>query len=50
MFEFEEYYFIKWKFKFLNFLSEIRSKEFSIYWNFCSIDRNDEKNNPGVSG
>ena len=50
MFEFGEYCFIKWKFKFWNFLSEIRTKGFSIDRNFCSIDQNDEENNLGVSG
>jgi len=37
------------KIKFLNFLSEIRTKVFSIDPNFCLIDQNDEENNPGVS-
>ena len=50
MFEFREYYFIKWKFYFWNFLSEIHTKGFLIGRIFCSIDWNDEKNNPGVTG
>ena len=29
---------------------EIRTKGFSINRSFCSIDRNDEENNPGVFG
>ena len=54
MFEFGEYCFIKWKFKFKNFLSEIWTKRFSISRNFYSINRNfcsiDKENNPGVIG
>ena len=50
IFEFREYCFIKWKFKFWNFLSEIRTKRFSIGRNFYSINWNYEENNPGVSG
>ena len=49
MFEFGEYCFVKLKLKFQNFLSEIRTKGFFIDRNFCSIDRNDEENNPEVS-
>ena len=40
MFEFGEYCFIKWKLKFWNFLSEIRTTAFSIGRSFGSIDRN----------
>ena len=50
MFEFGEYCFLKWKFKFWNFLSEIWTKGFSISQNSCSIDWNDEENDPRVSG
>ena len=44
MFEFGEYCFIKWKFKFWNFLSEIWNLVCSIDWNFCLIDRSGEGN------
>ena len=50
MVEFGEYCFIKWKFKFWNFLSEIRNSVFSIGWSFFSINWNDGEKNPEVSG
>ena len=49
MFLYGDYCFTKWKFKFWKFLSEIRTKRFSIGQNFCSIDWNDEENNPGIT-
>ena len=51
IFKFGEYCFIKLKkskFKFWIFLSIIRNSVCSISQRFCSIDRSDEKNNPGV--
>ena len=37
------------KFKFWNFLNEIQNSICSIDRNFCSINRSDEENKPGVS-
>ena len=37
------------KFKFWNFLNEIQNSICSIDWSFCSINRSDEENKPGVS-
>ena len=40
MFEFGEYCFIKWKFKFWNFLSENSKYSIFYWWSFGSIDWN----------
>ena len=48
MFLYGDYCFTKWKFKFWKFLSEIRTKRFSIGQNFCSIDRNGKEIYHGV--